>query len=81
MSTEELQQRISVEYAPLVALYQVLEDRRREPGASAAGPDWNARLAALRTLREGPLPGDRAALAGALLDPAHRDVRQVSVVT
>ncbi|MEO3788354.1 hypothetical protein ABGB12_33925 [Actinocorallia sp. B10E7] len=71
-----------MEYAPLVALYQLLEDRRREPGSSGlAGPDWNARLAALRALREGTLPGDRAALAGALLDPERRDVRQVAVVT
>ncbi|WP_157963864.1 coiled-coil domain-containing protein [Actinocorallia populi] len=82
MSSEELQQRISVEYAPLVALYQLLEDRGREPGSAAApGPDWNSRLMALRALREGALPGDRDALAGALLDPAHRDVRQVAVVT
>ncbi|GAA0956460.1 hypothetical protein [Actinocorallia libanotica] len=82
MSSEELQQRISVEYAPLVALYQLLEDRSREPGSAAvSGPDWNARLAALRVLREGAVPGDGAALAEALLDPAHRDVRQVAVVT
>ncbi|MCD0449517.1 hypothetical protein LO762_09975 [Actinocorallia sp. API 0066] len=74
----ETQQRISSGYAALVALYQLLQTRSAEPGR-APSADWAARLAVLRVLREGEVPGDRAALATALLDPARRDVRHFAV--
>ncbi|ROO88228.1 hypothetical protein EDD29_5891 [Actinocorallia herbida] len=75
-----IQDRISSGYAALVALYQLLQARGLEPGA-APSVDWAARLAVLRVLREADLPGDRAALAGALLDPAARSVADVAVST
>ncbi|GAA3195287.1 hypothetical protein [Actinocorallia longicatena] len=77
----ELPQRISVGYAPLVALYQLLDARAHEPGRPAERTDWAARLTALRVLREGATPGDADALVTALLDPADRDVRHVAVST
>ncbi|GAB2837122.1 hypothetical protein GCM10022221_40520 [Actinocorallia aurea] len=76
----ETQHRISSGYAALVALYQLLQARGREPGA-APSADWAARLAVLRVLREGDLPGSRAALADALLAPAERSVADVAVST
>ncbi|MDX6741359.1 hypothetical protein [Actinocorallia sp. A-T 12471] len=76
----EIQHRISSGYAALVALYQILQTRGREPGAVPSA-DWAARLAVLRVLREGDLPGSRAALADALLAPAERSVPDVAVST
>ncbi|WP_460369814.1 hypothetical protein, partial [Actinocorallia lasiicapitis] len=79
--SEDLPQRLSVGYAPLVALYQLLDARDHEPGRAAGRTDWAARLTALRVLRDGAVPGDAAALVTALLEPQRRDVRHFAVST
>jgi hypothetical protein len=75
--------RISVVYAPLVALYQLLDARLEEPDGGLEGRGWAAHLTALRRLRAGEVAGDGERLAGVLLEPESldRDALDLRVIT
>src|SRR4051812_45155870 len=74
--------RISVVYAPLVALYQLLDARLDEPGGGLEGRGWAAHLTALRKLRAGEVAGDGDRLASVLVEPesVDRDAPDLRVI-
>jgi hypothetical protein len=75
--------RISVVYAPLVALYQLLGARLDEPGGGLEGRGWASHLTALRKLRAGEVAGDGTRLATVLIEPESldRDASDLQVIT
>ncbi|MEO5877992.1 MAG: hypothetical protein ABIS86_11810 [Streptosporangiaceae bacterium] len=77
-----MNERISVAYAPLVALYQILDARLGEPDGGLEGAGWASRLAALRALRGGETVGDGTRLARVMVDPSslERDAPDLRVV-